>query len=120
MEKTRRRTAHEPREVEIFPFSFITKLAATVSSDYPIYDSLVADVLGFDERNRTGNWEARRERCLAFYKWLQTLYDTLLSRTVTPSAIAALNSHYSGALPDMKALDFLFWQAGKLEIVAAP
>ncbi len=110
----------ELREVEVLPFSFITKLAATVSSDYPIYDRKVGDVLGFPPPDGIRDWDMRLEQCLKFYAWLQALYDRLLSGAVIPSAIFALNAHYSVALPNMKALDFLFWQAGKLEIRAVP
>ncbi|MHB1826842.1 MAG: hypothetical protein ACYCV6_03990 [Steroidobacteraceae bacterium] len=108
------------RDLEAVQFSFITKLAATVSDDYPIYDGEVGSVLGFPPPYSLPTWDERLERYLEFYAWLRALYARLLSGAVIPSAITALNAHYSVALPDMKALDFLFWQAGKLEIVAVP
>lgn len=110
----------ELREVEVFPFSFLTKLASTVNIHYPICDQYVGDVLGFDTENLGKTWEERLDKGLRIYTWLRDLYETLLPRVQIQLSLIALSARYSVVLPDAKALDFLLWQAGKLGIVAAP
>jgi hypothetical protein len=103
-------------------FSFVTKLAATVDPTYPIYDSAVGTALGFPRLPGGKDFARRLEGCLQFYDWLGDLYRTFLASSALSAPIAALEAQYplAATLPPIKALDFLFWSAGKLEIVLVP
>jgi hypothetical protein len=110
------------RDRKTLQFSFITKLAATVSPHYPIYDREVGKALGFSPPDQLRDFDKRLGIYLQFYGWLRRLYTDFIAARTLRSAEAALVAKYSTAkhVPPMKALDFLFWSAGKLEVVAVP
>ncbi len=110
------------RKHKSLQFSFVTKLAATVDPTYPIYDRAVGKALGFPPPAGGKNFVQGLERSLQFYGWLRSLYTTLLAGPTLPAVVKALNAQYplAAAVPPIKALDFLFWSAGKLEIVLVP
>lgn len=98
-------------------FSFLTKLAATVDSSFPLYDKEVGTAVGVRPPSKKEGGSARLRRSLDYYGWLRDLYTQLLSRSKGRAAIKDLKAHYPRAksLPPTKALDFLLWQAGKLD-----
>jgi hypothetical protein len=106
------------RNRESLQFSFITKLAATVNPSFPIYDNEVATIFGFRPPYGQGSFEERLGRCLEFYEWLRELYGRLLGSNRLLSTRNALETRYRYPvpLPPMKALDFIFWAAGKQRI----
>ena len=108
------------RKHKSLQFSFVTKLAATVSPGYPIYDRAVGEALGFSPPAGGKNFAQGLDRYLQFYEWLGGLYTTLLAGSTLPAVVSALEAQYplAATLPPIKALDFLFWSAGKLKIVA--
>ena len=110
------------RKHKSLQFSFVTKLAATVDSTYPIYDRAVGTALGFPPPAGGKDFARGLDRCLRFYEWLRGLYAELLGGPTPLAAVNALTDKYPQAaiIPSTKALDFLFWSAGKLKIVLVP
>ena len=110
------------RKHKSLQFSFVTKLAATVDPVYPIYDRAVGDALGFPPPAGGKYFAQGLERCMRFYEWLGTLYNTFLADSMLSAPMAALKAQYplAASLPPIKAIDFLVWSAGKLRIVLVP
>ena len=113
------------RKYKSLQFSFVTKLAATVNPDYPIYDRAVGRALGFPPPAGGRNFTQGLERYLLFYEWLRGLYTALLAGPTLPAVVEDLKAQYpqdpqAATVPPIKALDFIFWSAGKLELVLVP
>lgn len=108
------------RDRQTLQFSFITKLAATANPQYPIYDAKVAQVFGFSTPSYGGaTFEERLQIYMQFYEWLRATYTALLQAGRLDGTLKALETRYAQArcIPRMKALDFIFWTAGKLGII---
>lgn len=103
-------------------FSFVTKLAATVNPTYPIYDRLVATAMDFPPPDGGKTFPQGLDRYMRFYEWLRSLYSTLLGDSNLLAIIKLLETQYPLAvrIPPAKALDFLLWSAGKLNIRLVP
>ena len=110
------------RKYNSLQFSFVTKLAATVDPAYPIYDRAVGKALGFPPPAGGKNFAKGLERYLLFYEWLRGLYTALLAGPTLPAVVKDLKAQYplAATVPPIKALDFIFWSAGKLGIVLVP
>jgi hypothetical protein len=110
------------RKHKSLQFSFVTKLAAIVNPDYPIYDRAVGRALGFPPPAGGRNFDQGLKRSMQFYEWLRSLYSTLLADPTLLEVIRNLTATYptATAVPQIKALDFIFWSAGKLGIVLVP
>lgn len=95
-------------------FSFVTKLAHTVNSEYPIYDSEIAGAFDFSP-SYNGGYEPRLERTLWFYESLQRLYKELIGGAILREAASRFRDRYSATdeIPETKIIDFIFWSAAK-------
>lgn len=103
------------RRRKTLQFSFVTKLANTVSDTYPIYDAEVARVFGFKPPPNSKKFDTRLMEYMSFYKRLQAVYLDIIYKDRLPKARAAFESLYSNerGLPKVKLLDFIIWSAGK-------
>ncbi|MBI3986883.1 MAG: hypothetical protein HY343_08195 [Lentisphaerae bacterium] len=98
-------------------FSFTTKLANTVRSDYPIYDSEVARVFGFGTPYNYRPFEDRLDRYLACYERIRDAYSEILATDALLEPRERFRRQYGvtpDMMPEMKVLDFIMWRAGKL------
>jgi hypothetical protein len=96
-------------------FSFATKLANTVDPRSPIYDAEVARLFGFRPPH-DGLFESRLGRYLDFHTFLRRFYEDILDRELLRDTVALFHRYYSPeaeSVPPVKALDFVFWAAGK-------
>ncbi|PRA28002.1 hypothetical protein [Pseudomonas poae] len=97
-------------------FSFATKMAATVCPHKPIYDTEVASIFGFQRPPPHKPFEVRLEMYLLFYSGLQKLYDQIIEEGAFKQVRAQFRSKFrntEGYVSDHKALDFIFWAAGR-------
>lgn len=97
-------------------FSFATKLAATVNSHAPIYDAEVASLFGFRAPYTYKSFEKRLAEYLAFYEDLKQLYEKIIIDNQLRSARDLFRSRFGCdemQVSEYKALDFIFWAAGK-------
>jgi hypothetical protein len=102
-------------------FSFVTKLANTVNRQYPIYDSEVGKVFGFRAPANNKVFEARLNEYLTFYAKLRVAYSEILTKNLLQEPRRIFRQIYAappGRISDVKVLDFIFWSAGKLSVVA--
>lgn len=97
-------------------FSFVTKLAHTVSPVYPIYDSLVARVFGFRVPSNDKGFADRLNAYMNSYGRLRSAYAEIINRNLLAVPRQLFRDKYSASIPETKALDFIFWSAGKQEI----
>lgn len=98
-------------------FSFVTKLANSVNSRYPIYDGEVARALDFHSPQPSKPFEVRFDEFMVFYADLRDTYNEILSRNLLEGPRQMFREIYSAPvdrIPDIKVLDFIFWSAGKL------
>lgn len=97
-------------------FSFVTKLAHTISVSYPIYDDEVANAFAFT-KPASGEFQTRLARFLTFYAWLGSAYSTVLTNGLMSQTVQDFRTKFSEQVPylaDVKVLDFIFWSTGKL------
>jgi|SRR5271155_3815043 hypothetical protein len=102
-------------------FSFVTKLANTANRQYPIYDGEVASVFGFRVPDNHGTFDLRLEKYMIFYAKVRDIYSEILNGNLLQEPRRTFRQIYaapSERIPDIKVLDFIFWSAGKLSIVA--
>lgn len=102
-------------------FSFATKLANTVNSANPIYDSEVASVFHFRRPSNDLTFEERLAAFVNFYETLRAIYGEIIRENILASTRALFRGTYDqGQQPisDTKILDFVFWKAGKLGFLA--
>jgi hypothetical protein len=102
-------------------FSFVTKLVNTVNRQYPIYDSEVGKVFGFRTPNNHKAFEVRLEEYMTFYAKLRDIYAEILAKNLLEAPRRLFRQIYAAPperIPEIKVLDFIFWSAGKLSIVA--
>lgn len=105
---------------ESLQFSFATKLAATVDHHTPIYDAEVASILGFRAPYNYKSFDSRLEKYLVFYNDLKQLYAYIIETDQLSEIRARFRMKFSCSVDDVseqKALDFIFWAAGKLSKV---
>lgn len=103
-------------------FSFATKLASTVDSSCPIYDSEIASVFGFRAPYTSKTFDVRLSEYMAFHERLRAMYAEILKEDLLVAPRRAFRDKYPdshGFVSETKVLDFLFWSAGKLSIEAA-
>jgi hypothetical protein len=97
-------------------FSFLTKLAHTVSPErHPIYDSEIAVALEMSPPYNK-EYTKRLDRTLEFYERLQAIYREIADRQTLSEHIRAFRECYSAPvdeIPETKVIDFIFWSAGK-------
>ena len=96
-------------------FSFVTKLAHTANRRLPIYDSKVAELFGFSDRE--DSLDERLKEYITFYEKLRQLYDAIISQNLLPQSRTLFTQMYSPSsskVGAVKALDFIFWLSGKL------
>lgn len=100
-------------------FSFVTKLANTINSNYPIYDAEVAKVFSFRAPYNYKPFETRLEEYLDFYEGLRKLYREIITGDLLRDPAGLFHKKYAPAssrVPPIKVLDFIFWSAGKLSV----
>jgi hypothetical protein len=98
-------------------FSFVSKLANTANSQYPIYDAKVASVFGFRAPHNNKIFDVRLNEYMTFYNKLRDVYAEILEGNLLAEARRMFRSTYATPLegiPEIKVLDFIFWSAGKL------
>lgn len=63
-------------------FSFVSKLANTVNSQYPIYDAEVASVFSFRAPYNYKTFDVRLTEYMAFYNKLRGIYAEIIGRDI--------------------------------------
>ena len=96
-------------------FSFATKMAATIDSSLPIFDSFVAKMLDFRPPGYGRSLEQRLERYLDFYNNLKEVVRLLSKDERIKSLRDALAQKLAKwtSLSIEKQIDFILWAAGK-------
>lgn len=100
-------------------FSFATKLLHTLNTNLPIYDSLIRreSVLDLPNFNSETTGERIKSR-VEIYKILLQDYEILLEDNRVKELILEFKRYFiSHEMSDTKALDFLLWGLGKLDLV---
>ena len=97
-------------------FSFVTKLANTINSRFPIYDSKIAKVYNFRVPYSYKPFDQRLNEYLGSYKLLSESYQAIIKEQLLKPVFKKFRSKFKGnsKIPDIKALDFIMWSAGKL------
>jgi hypothetical protein len=97
-------------------FSFVTKLANTINSRFPIYDSKIAKVYNFREPYNYKTFDQRLNEYLGFYNLLSESYQAIIKEQLLKPVFKKFHSKFksNSKMPDIKALDFIMWSAGKL------
>jgi hypothetical protein len=106
------------QEKNSIQFSFATKLAATICSKNPIYDSEVASVFGFRRPDYKKPFGKRLDEYLVFYSRLQTTYEQVLDEDVLNPIRTRFRAQFGCSeeeVSEHKALDFIFWAAGRYQ-----
>jgi hypothetical protein len=118
------------RRLEAFPtrkgkssqqVSFSTKLAHTINPKYPIYDAEVKNVFSLKGPDYKKRPQQRAADFMASYRNLTSIYDDILKQNLLAKPLKSFRDEYhcdADIVPDTKALDFIFWSAGKLKIRA--
>ncbi len=108
-------TVKTARGKHSFQFSFATKMVATIDPEKPIYDSLVAELFGFNPGYFIRDDEKRITRFMRFYDELErvTRESSENRRLTTFMARMCERVHGLRDVPPTKQLDFVFWAAGK-------
>jgi hypothetical protein len=92
-------------------------LANTINDDYPLYDSGVAKIFGFNVPYNYKPMEERLTAYLEFYDNLKNYYHELLSGEDSAPIFASFQETYPNdilsRIPRLKLLDFFIWSAGK-------
>lgn len=102
-------------------FSFVSKLANTVNSQYPIYDAEVASVFSFRAPYNYKTFDVRLTEYMAFYNKLRGIYAEIIGRDILQKPRQMFRDIYAAPperIPEIKVLDFIFWSAGKLSFEA--
>ena len=102
-------------------FSFVSKLANTVNSQYPIYDAEVASVFSFRAPYNYKTFDVRLTEYMAFYNKLRGIYAEIIGRDILQKPRQMFRDIYAAPperIPEIKVLDFIFWSAGKLSFGA--
>jgi hypothetical protein len=98
-------------------FSFATKLAATVNVDTPIYDAEIAAVFDFRAPYNYKTFSQRLAEYMAFHVDLADFYRSIIGNGQMQAARTMFRKLYGvseAQVSETKALDFIFWSAGKL------
>lgn len=105
------------RGLNSLQFSFVTKLANTINSEIPVYDSEVAAMYGFSPPQPSKTVDLRLDELCEFHQYLREDYNRITRVGALAPAIGELESAYGDALEGIgptKTIDFLLWAAGKL------
>jgi hypothetical protein len=106
---------------ESLQFSFVTKLAHTVNSTYPVYDGEVATVFGFRVPRTEKDFDVRLDEYMTFYETLRDNYEEIIRRNLLLEPRRLFHQHFAthnDRIPETKVLDFIFWSAGKQSFTA--
>lgn len=98
-------------------FSFVTKLANTVNSSLPIYDSEVAKMYGYRAPLSSRPVPERIDHLLKFYAELSDDYNKIISEGLLDKTLELFDKtfqKYTNKVSQNKKLDFIIWSAGKL------
>lgn len=97
-------------------FSFVTKLINTIDCRFPMYDSAVARIYGFRTPYNYKTYEQRLNEYIEFHDSLTRSYHAILEKNLLKRTLEEFYSKFEnrGHIPDIKALDFIMWSAGKL------
>jgi hypothetical protein len=99
-------------------FSFATKLASTANNRYPIYDKEVGRMFDFEAPYSIKDTTKRLAKYSDFYQGLTSSYEKIIVDGQLKSARNLFRTFYSAYevdFPEMKVIDFIVWQAGKLK-----
>lgn len=98
-------------------FSFVTKLANTINHEFPIYDSEIAKIYGFNAPYNKKQFDDKLAEYMIFYKSLNESYRNILEKNILKKVFDEFQNKFrnNGAIPDIKKLDFIMWSAGKLK-----
>lgn len=97
-------------------FSFATKMAASVDSRIPVFDSKIGSVFGFRTPSSYKKFEERLRDYIEFHSQLCSLYERILEENQLKQAREMFRSLYqcdASEVPEVKVLDFIFWTTGK-------
>jgi hypothetical protein len=100
-------------------FSFVTKLANTVSPQYPIYDADVARFFDFRSPDTGKQFEDRLNAYMKFYESLRSDYQKILRQNLLAGPRLLFRTKFSEQIPEIRVLDFIFWTAGKIGLRVA-
>ncbi len=97
-------------------FSFVTKLSNRINSRFPIYDSKVAKVYNFRELCNYKTFDQRLNEYLGLYNCLSESHQAIIKEQLLKYVFEGFHSKFksNSKIPDIKALDFIMWSAGKL------
>lgn len=104
------------RGFESLQFSFVTKLANTVNSKFPIYDSKVAKMYSYRPLSSAKPIEDRLDSLESFYNFLLSDYSTILKNDSLSLALSEFDKKFEKykLIDNIKKLDFIVRSAGKL------
>lgn len=97
--------------------SFATKLANTISSDYPIYDSEVIKLFNFNQPYHITDRDLKIDKYLEQYKYISSTSKELLLNKNIILILNSMNSIFgesSVKMEESKKLDTLMWAVGKV------
>ena len=97
-------------------FSFVTKMFNTINPALPIYDSEVARVFKFRPPSLKLTLDERLEQYLLQLTEIKETYETILKNGLLNQTLELCRDtiFYDTEISDVKALDFIFWSAGKV------
>jgi hypothetical protein len=97
-------------------FSFVTKLANTINTSLPIYDSEVAKMYGYNQTPTKDHTE-RLRNLTEFYTKISSDYKLFIKNGVFEKILLIFDKEFSSLqnrISITKKLDFIIWSAGKL------
>lgn len=97
-------------------FSFTTKMVHTINNKYPIYDNQIAYLFGFRQPYHIKDFNKKMAVYSKQYDEIKYSYENILKRDMLGSIIGGFRERYNKyQISDIKILDFIFWQAGKIK-----
>lgn len=104
------------RYLNTLQFSFVTKMFNTINPALPIYDSEVARVFKFKPPSTKLTLDERLEQYLLQLNEIKETYEAILKNGLLAQTLKLCRDHifYDTEISDIKALDFIFWSAGKI------
>ncbi len=107
------------KEVEIYQFSFITKMINLLNDgEYPIDDSMVVEVLEIKKTQAAKTNDDKLNNYIKSYETIRNTYNELLKNEDVKSIITSFRETFDCKLPDtpqipdMRILDIIIWKLG--------
>jgi len=104
------------KKQDTLQFSFITKLASTIDTQFPIYDKKIATAYKFKNYYKK-DVILRFPPLIDFYNFLKEDYETILNENKLVKSLATFDAEffeYKDSISLVKKIDFILWSAGDL------